>query len=302
MMVLRKMKYLSITKRDEAVAWLLIGAIFFAMRSCEYLHTSGEESKRTKIIRLKNITFKKGSSILHHSDQRLYESDLVRIQFEYQKNDKRDVRIHMFRSGDETLCPVIAWANTVKRVRAIPESSDNSPVCLFSDDKGNISNITAAYVRSRLRATVTLIGEDKLGFTKDDIGLHSIRSGGAMAMFLSGTSVIIIQRVGRWSSEAFLEYIREQVESFTLEVSSNMLKFENFLNLNQSHRDKSTHKVIEDPDDDNEEQNEDGPDSVPFGINFNELSINSNNGNEFRKSENGGGNLSFCEEVWLESL
>jgi hypothetical protein len=81
-----------------------------------------------------------------------------------------------------------------------------------------------------------------------------------------------------------------------------MLKFENFLNLNQSHHDKSTHKVIEDPDDDNEEQNEDGPDSVPFGINFNELSINSNNGNEFRKSENGGGNLSFCEEVWLESL
>jgi hypothetical protein len=281
MMVLRKMKYLSITKRDEAVAWLLIGAIFFAMRSCEYLHTSGEESKRTKIIRLKNITFKKGSSILHHSDQRLYESDLVRIQFEYQKNDKRDVRIHMFRSGDKTLCPVIAWAHTVKRVRAMQKSSDNSPVCLFSDDKANISNITAAHVRSRLRATVTLIGEDKLGFTKDDIGLHSIRSGGAMAMFLSGTSVIIIQRVGRWSSEAFLEYIREQVESFTLEVSSNMLKFENFLNLNQSHHDKSTHKVIEDPDDDNEEQNEDGPDSVPFGINFNELSINSNNGNEF---------------------
>ena len=101
-----------------------------------------------------------------------------------------------------------------------------------------------------------------------------------MAMFLSGTSVIIIQRVGRWSSEAFLEYIREQVESFTLEVSSNMLKFENFLNLNQSHHDKSTHKVIEDLDDDNEKQNEDGPDSVPFCINFNELSINSNNGNE----------------------
>ena len=92
--------------------------------------------------------------------------------------------------------------------------------------------ITGEYVRSRLRSVVTLIGEEDLGFTKDDIGLHSIRSGGAMAMFLSGTSVIIIQRVGRWSSEAFLEYIREQVESFTLDVSKNMLKFEEFLNLN----------------------------------------------------------------------
>jgi len=64
---------------------------------------------------------------------------------------------------------------------------------------------------------VILIGKEVLGFTELEIGLHSIRSGGAMAMFLSGVSMIIIQRVGRWRSDAFLEYIRDQVESFTLE-------------------------------------------------------------------------------------
>ena len=73
---------------------------------------------------------------------------------------------------------------------------------------------------------MALIGDYILGFSKDDIGLHSIRSGGAMAMFLSGTSIIIIMKVGRWSSEAFLEYIREQVETFTLGVSQGMLEFE----------------------------------------------------------------------------
>ena len=42
------------------------------------------------------------------------------------------------------------------------------------------------------------MGKEFWGFDKDDIGLHSIRSGGAMTIFLAGTSVIVIQRVGRW--------------------------------------------------------------------------------------------------------
>ena len=57
------------------------------------------------------------------------------------------------------------------------------------------------------------MGKETLGFTKDDVGLHFIRWEGAMAMFLSGVSTIIIQRVGRWESDAFMEYIREQVNS-----------------------------------------------------------------------------------------
>ena len=47
-------------------------------------------------------------------------------------------------------------------------------------------------------------------------------------MFLAGVATIIIMRIGRCSSEAFLEYIREQVEQFTLGVSLKMLQFENF--------------------------------------------------------------------------
>ena len=52
-----------------------------------------------------------------------------------------------------------------------------------------------------------------------------------MAMFLSSVPEIVIQRVGRWESTAFLEYIREQVESFTYGVSKSMLKFEAFFHL-----------------------------------------------------------------------
>ena len=90
-----------------------------------------------------------------------------------------------------------------------------------------------------------------------------------MAMFLSGTSVIIIQRVGRWSSEAFLEYIREQVESFTLDVSKNMLKYEEFFNLNCERNDDTENNINSD-----NIQNEDGPDSVPFSIKFSSMALN----------------------------
>ena len=71
-----------------------------------------------------------------------------------------------------------------------------------------------------------------MGFTRDDVGLHSTRSGGAMSMFLSGVFEITIQQIARWESFAFLEYIREQVENFTYGVSRKMLDKKKFHYLN----------------------------------------------------------------------
>ena len=140
--------------------------------------------------------------------------------------------MHMFASGDSLLCPVIASARIVKRVRSIPGSSDESKICSFLTEDGKVIFINSAQVLPRLRAIVEKIGKTKLGFSKDDIGMHSVRSGGTMAMFLSGVPTIIIMRIGRWSSESFLEYIREQVESFTFGVSRKIPKFEHFHTLN----------------------------------------------------------------------
>ena len=80
-------------------------------------------------------------------------------------------------------------------------------------------------------------------------------------MFLSGVNTIIIQQVGRWSSEAFLEYIREQVEIFTVGVSQKILAFEFFFNLN---RNASTRVEID---------NENGTESVPYVVNFSQVSL-----------------------------
>ena len=271
MNVLRKMNDIMTTPWEKAVTQLLIGAIFFAMRSCEYLRTSTREgTKRTKIMRLGGITFKKDRRTLDHSSPDLHTADIVRLTFEYQKNDRRDVSIHMFSTDDPVLNPIAAWAATVRRVRNIPGATDDSEVCLFQNSAGTITRISSDHVRARLRAVVDLIGPTELGFTKAEIGLHSIRSGGAMAMFLSGTAVIIIMRIGRWSSEAFLEYIREQVESFTSGVSQRMLAYESFFNLNTNEETNSESDRLAETA---TPSNENGRDSVPFRVHFNRLSL-----------------------------
>ena len=94
-----------------------------------------------------------------------------------------------------------------------------------------MEHITSKEVVRSIRAAVIAIGEDKLGFKADDVGTHSIRSGAAMSMFLGEAHVFVIMMIGRWSSDAFLRYIRKQVEQFSHNVSRRMLKFESFRHI-----------------------------------------------------------------------
>ena len=82
-------------------------------------------------------------------------------------------------------------------------------------------------------------------------------------------------RIGRWSSEAFLEYIRDQVESFTLGVSQRMLQYETFFNLSTN---DVTTTDTEQAEDTSTPQNENGPESVPFRVRFNSLALGSQTG------------------------
>ena len=94
-MVLRKMSDIASTEKEKAITWILIGAIFFAMRSCEYLRTSSsEENKRTKILRTRNFKFKKNGITLRNSSTELESADMVVITFEFQKNKSHKQSVH----------------------------------------------------------------------------------------------------------------------------------------------------------------------------------------------------------------
>ena len=170
---------ISVSKLDIAISWLLIGAIFFAMRSCEYLQTNiKEEDRRTKMLRVKNIKFKKKGKCLNINSKNLEKADLVMITFEFQKNDWRSKSVHMFRTKDKLLCPVKAWAKVIERLRNTVDKFDGeTPVCAFHSKNETIL-ILGDMVRSRLRTIVKIMGEENLEFLKEDIGLHLIRAGG----------------------------------------------------------------------------------------------------------------------------
>jgi hypothetical protein len=63
------------------------------------------------------------------------------------------------------------------------------------------------------------------------IDTHSFRSGGANALSLSGYSDREIQKMGRWRSATFKEYIREELHCFSHGMSRKMKQKFNFVNI-----------------------------------------------------------------------
>ena len=72
------------------------------------------------------------------------------------------------------------------------------------------------------------LGPDHIGYSADEIGYYSIRSGAAMAMYLRNVKTFIIMLQGRWSSDAFLRYIRKQIKEFSEGMSSAMVSRDNY--------------------------------------------------------------------------
>jgi hypothetical protein len=52
-----------------------------------------------------------------------------------------------------------------------------------------------------------------------------------MAMYLSGVPAFTIMLIGRWASDAFLKYIRRQVQEFSAGISTRMISTEEFFSV-----------------------------------------------------------------------
>ncbi|KAK1732566.1 hypothetical protein QTG54_016707 [Skeletonema marinoi] len=69
------------------------------------------------------------------------------------------------------------------------------------------------------------------GIPIDRIDTHSLHCGGANALALSGYSDRQIQKMGRWRSATFLEYIKESLFESSAGMSTNMKRSFNFVNV-----------------------------------------------------------------------
>ena len=224
--VFRELLRNTFTPKDEAMGQLATGAFFFGCRSCEYLKVEG--SRKTKCLTVANIRFFKNNREIKNKRSLLIQfADTVSITFVFQKNKKKMITVSHPRSGKK-ICPVIIWAKIVLRILSYEGTSGTTAVNIFKVCK-EFGYVTRDDMLQHLRHTVdNMTG---LGFTGEEVGTHSIRSSLAMALYLARRPVTTIMLLGRWSSDAFLLYIRRQIQEFSAGVSADMVSNEDFYTI-----------------------------------------------------------------------
>ena len=209
------------TPLDEVMGQLACGAFFFGLQSCEYLTVTGK--RKTKRLQIKHIRFSRNKAEV--TDKRsalILYADSVSIIFRFQKNKKKNITVTQPQSGD-TLCPVIMWATIVRRILSYKGSTLDTYINAYQLPGTKVHYVKATNMMKHLKATVNVIGKDKLGFDGDEVGTHSIHSSLAMSLYLKKRMISTIMLIGRWSSDAFLLYIRRQVQEFSAGVTSDMV-------------------------------------------------------------------------------
>jgi len=134
------------------------------------------------------------------------------------------------------LCLVHQWAALVQHISAYPGLMTSTTVNTVMNQMGisllsHQPNCWSAKLLNKLHSSITAIGLEAFGFSANEVGLHSIWSRAAMAMYLNKIPVYTIMLVGRWSSDAFLWYNQKMVQEFIIGVSSAMITTDDFFTI-----------------------------------------------------------------------
>jgi len=135
-------------------------------------------------------------------------------------------------------------------MKTFPEYDDDTPVFRIRHPDGRTKDITIESIRDLLRFLCKTFGKKK-GYRIEpkEIGAKSIRSGAAMALTLMNHSKTKIMILGRWSSDAFMNYIRPQVLEWTNLMAKDMARAGSFHDVNTDnyypqHEDKSVASTL----------------------------------------------------------
>ncbi len=153
------------------------------------------------------------------------------MKLENQKNGLKGVCIHQECNGDLYHCPVRALGLRFVHIRK--HTNDLSTfLSAYFTTPGVMHGVTDKDISTTLKlAAVALEYPSLWGIPIDRIDTHSPRSGGANALALTGYSDREIQKMGRWRSLTFKEYIREELNTFATGMSTKMKTKFNFVNI-----------------------------------------------------------------------
>jgi hypothetical protein len=108
--------------------------------------------------------------------------------------------------------------------------TNDSLICDFYEDN-KVNHISSKDMIVLLRAAAKTLQLQKQAIDPDLIGAHSLCSGGAMALKLHDYDDTTIRKMGRWTSDTFLQYIHNQIAHLSKDISKNMSMALPFLNI-----------------------------------------------------------------------
>ena len=207
--------------RTAVVADLATIAFFFLLRVGEYTMPARNRRTRTVQFRVKDVKFYRHGLIVPNTSslQALMAADGVALCIDNQKNGTRGETIFQHSLPGNLICPKRALARRVFSVMSAT-GDESAPISLFGN--GHSGHVTSSMVRSLVRSSVAALGLHRQGIKASDVGSHSLRAGGAMAMKLNGCDLVTIMKSGRWTSLTFLTYIHNQIAHLGANITHRM--------------------------------------------------------------------------------
>ena len=93
----------------------------------------------------------------------------------------------------------------------------STPVSEYPTPQG-LCSVSASSIITIIRVEFKRVGAARLGFAQEDIGTHSLLSGGSMAMHISDVSYWTLMAIGRWRFIGFMVYIQQHISSFSMGI------------------------------------------------------------------------------------
>ncbi len=221
---------------DLAIGDLTMIAFYYLLCIGKYT-TKGarNNSKQTEEFKMGDITFfakdKHGQSLPRDAPSDLIASaDGTTMKLDNQKKGWKGVCVYQECNGDLVHCPIWELGRRYLHLR-LHGATKKTIISAYYHD-GKHFDVTSDHISLALKLAATALKYPILkGIPIEWINTHSLRSGGANALALSGYSDTQIQKMGCWHGATFKEYVRNELACFSTGMPRDMKQKFGFVNV-----------------------------------------------------------------------
>ncbi len=139
--------------------------------------------------------------------------------------------VYQEANGMPCLCPVRAVGCRYLHLRT-HNAGAKGALSSNWDSANTPCAVTSEHISRAVKLAASMLQyPSRRGIPIQRINTHSLRSGGANALSLSGYTDTQIQKMGRWRGPTFKEYIRKELACFLAGMSKSMKQAFHFVNI-----------------------------------------------------------------------